>query len=139
MRRPNGPLTIFAQRLRQMRMMSGMTQRELSEHLQLERSTYAYYETGVTTPSFDTLQRLAREFQVPIDYLLGGDFSPTQAEVRQAEDKLAPLPMFDGALLMGSCDNEEERSFLSMFRRMDLEDKKKVLGFCMELLQEKEE
>lgn len=139
MKRPNGPLSIFAQRLRQLRKMSGMTQRELSEHLQLERSTYAYYETGVTTPSFDTLQRLAREFQVPIDYLLGGDFSPTQAEVRQAEDKLTPLPMFDGAVLMGDCNGEEERSFLSLFRRMDADGKQKLLGYCMELLQDKGE
>lgn len=132
MRRSDGPLSIFAQRLRQLRKLSGMTQRELAEHLQLERSTYAYYETGVTTPSFETLQRLAKEFQVPIDYLLGGEFSPTQAEVRQAESGI--LPALQGALGMGGC-SEEERSFLSLFRRMDATMKEQLLAYCAELLQ----
>lgn len=135
MRRNDGRLSIFAQRLRQLRTLSGMTQRELAEHLQLERSTYAYYETGVTTPSFETLQRLAKEFQVPIDYLLGGEFSPSQTEVRQSGSSL--LPMLEGAAYMGNC-NEEERSFLSLFRRMDADTKQKVLVYCAELLEEKE-
>lgn len=116
MKKIDRPLSALAQRLRQLRKLSGMTQREFAEHLQLERSTYAYYETGVTTPSIETLKRISKEHRVSIDFLL--------AEDQQAEDKV--LPAFSGTLSMSDC-SEEERLFLLLFRRVDANTKAKVL------------
>ena len=43
--------TIFSERLRKIRKASGMTQQEIADHLNMQRSTYAYYETGATPSS----------------------------------------------------------------------------------------
>ena len=133
MKRPDGPISLFAQRLTQLRRLSNMTQREVSQHLQMERSTYAYYESGATTPGFDTLRRISSLYHVPVDYLLGGEFSPSPDQVHQSDE--SPFPQFEGALLLGSC-NQEERSFLALFRSLDLDAKQKLLAYCLELSKE---
>jgi len=56
--------------LRTIRKASHLTQQQVADKLEMDRSTYAYYETGKTTPSIFTLMKLAQLFQVPIDYIL---------------------------------------------------------------------
>jgi len=51
-----------------------MTQKELAKHMQISDSTLSYWEMGKYEPDNDALIRLSRFFQVPIDYILGGDF-----------------------------------------------------------------
>src|SRR5690625_2859553 len=63
----------YGDRLKRLRNKSGLSQKELTERLNLNRSTYARYETSTTQPDFDTLKRLANFFGVSIDYLLGLD------------------------------------------------------------------
>jgi len=52
-----------------------MTQKELAIHLQIADSTLSYWEIGKYEPDNDALMRLSRFFHVPIDYILGGDFT----------------------------------------------------------------
>jgi len=52
-----------------------MTQKELAKHLQVADSTLSYWEMGKYEPDNDALLKLSRFFQVPIDYILGGDFT----------------------------------------------------------------
>jgi len=52
-----------------------MTQKELAIHLQIADSTLSYWEMGKYEPDNDALMRLSRFFHVPIDYILGGDFT----------------------------------------------------------------
>jgi len=52
-----------------------MTQKELAMHLQIADSTLSYWEMGKYEPDNDALMRLSRFFHVPIDYILGGDFT----------------------------------------------------------------
>lgn len=54
--------------LKQLRESHGMTQAQLSNLLEIERSTYAYYETG-RVPGLEILVKLARIYQVSLDYL----------------------------------------------------------------------
>jgi len=56
--------------LRTIRKTSHLTQQQVADKLEMNRSTYAYYETGKTTPSIFTLMKLSQLFQVPIDYIL---------------------------------------------------------------------
>ena len=56
--------------LRTIRKASHLTQQQVADKLEMNRSTYAYYETGKTTPSIFTLMKLSQLFQVPIDYIL---------------------------------------------------------------------
>ena len=61
-------------RIRELRKHKNMTQKELAKHLQIADSTLSYWEMGTYEPDNDALMKLSRFFQVPIDFILGGDF-----------------------------------------------------------------
>lgn len=54
----------FSLVLRQCRENSGLTQKQVAEALNVERSTYAYYETGTTHPSGSMIIKLSNIFNV---------------------------------------------------------------------------
>ena len=62
---------MIAERLRSLRLESGLTKRDLVSMLPLNYSTYANYESGFREPNSDVLQMLAKHFNVSVDYLLG--------------------------------------------------------------------
>ncbi len=64
---------MFADRLKALRQENNFTQKQISDILGLDRSTYAYYELARTRPDIDTLVMLAKIFKVSTDYLLLGD------------------------------------------------------------------
>lgn len=51
--------------LKKLRENSGYTQQQVAEVLNIDRSTYAYYETGKTTPDINTIIKLSKIFNVP--------------------------------------------------------------------------
>ena len=59
--------------LRFLRRRHYLTQAELSKALNLDRSTYAYYELGYTRPPLETLVRISRAYDVSLEVLLGID------------------------------------------------------------------
>lgn len=66
-----GSMDMFANRLRKLRNEEILTQRELAELMNLSGATIAMYETGKRSPDRETIIRLAKMFQVSVDYLLG--------------------------------------------------------------------
>ncbi|HEX3017563.1 MAG TPA: helix-turn-helix domain-containing protein [Caproicibacter sp.] len=64
------------ERLREIRVKSGYTQCQVSKILNIDRSTYAYYETGKTRPDVDTLIALTKIFNISLDELLADESSP---------------------------------------------------------------
>lgn len=63
--------TALGNRLRDLRPLYGLSQREVAEKLYITRSSYAYYETGQTEPDLHTLCDIATLYQVSTDFLLG--------------------------------------------------------------------
>ena len=61
----------FCQRLKMLRADRGLTQKQISERLQVVESNYGHYERGESQPSIDRLCVLADVFGVTIDYLVG--------------------------------------------------------------------
>lgn len=61
---------VLANNIKVKRKQMGLTQQIMSNLLNLERSTYAYYETGKTSPSLETLAKLAELFGCTIEELL---------------------------------------------------------------------
>lgn len=47
-----------------------LSQQQIANALNVDRSTYTYYETGKTTPSASTLLKLAKIFNVPCSIFL---------------------------------------------------------------------
>lgn len=76
------------ERLKQLR--GDRTQAQMAALLGLARETYRNYETGQREPDQETLIRMARYFEVSVDYLLGvsSDPRPDPAEQWQAPPQL---------------------------------------------------
>jgi len=61
----------FRQRLKQLRIQYGLTQEEMSDRLWMAQSTYSRYENDRSKATTDIIIRVAREFKVTTDWLLG--------------------------------------------------------------------
>ncbi len=64
------PVYPFCEKITQLRKAMNLTQQEVADRLHLDRSTYAYYEIGKTTPSIPNLLSIARLFDVTVDLLI---------------------------------------------------------------------
>ncbi|MCL2820959.1 MAG: helix-turn-helix domain-containing protein [Oscillospiraceae bacterium] len=62
-------------RIRELRKKKDLTQKGLAKHLKVADSTLSYWEMGKYEPDNKALKMLSEFFQVPIDYILGGDFT----------------------------------------------------------------
>ena len=61
---------MIADRIRQLRTSSGMTQTELAKKLNITRSSVNAWEMGISVPSTQYIVELAALFGVSTDYLL---------------------------------------------------------------------
>jgi transcriptional regulator with XRE-family HTH domain len=60
-------------RIRELRKLRKITQKELAKHLQIADSTLSYWEMGRYEPDHESLKKLSKFFNVTIDYLFGDD------------------------------------------------------------------
>lgn len=78
-------------RITELRESKSLTQEQLSTRLGISRAALSHYEKNRREPDFETLIKLADEFQVSIDYLLGRTKRPEMTldpDVRQFVDDL---------------------------------------------------
>ena len=64
--------------IRELRKEHGLTQQQLADYLQIDRSTYAYYESGRTKLPIDSVVKLAHFYQVSYAALLGPEPVPME-------------------------------------------------------------
>lgn len=64
------------ERLRELRIKSGYTQNQIAKILNIDRSTYSYYEIGKTMPDVSALMILAKVFNISINELLEDESRP---------------------------------------------------------------
>lgn len=60
-------------KLKDLRIQSGLNQKQLADQLGVTKSVISYYESLERSPSPDVLIRYATVFHVSVDYLLGLD------------------------------------------------------------------
>ena len=60
-----------SQQLRKLREAKKLTQKEIAEKLNIDRSTYAYWESAKTEPSIKHLVKPSKIYNVTIDYIIG--------------------------------------------------------------------
>ncbi|WP_455168029.1 helix-turn-helix domain-containing protein [Streptococcus sp.] len=77
---------IFSERLKQLRLEKGLTQKEVADLVNVNRVTYTNWEKGNREPSFEKLFLLAEYLGTNIDYLLGKSDNPKKS-VTQDEDR----------------------------------------------------
>ncbi|MCI5797367.1 MAG: helix-turn-helix domain-containing protein [Firmicutes bacterium] len=64
-------ITLFSERIKELRLEKNVSQQELAKKLGFNRSAISEWENRGKEPSFITLCDLAQYFDVSIDYLLG--------------------------------------------------------------------
>ena len=77
---------IFSERLKQLRLEKGLTQKEVADLVNVNRVTYTNWEKGNREPSFEKLFLLAESLGTNIDYLLGNSDNPKKSTT-QDEDR----------------------------------------------------
>ena len=87
--------------LKQLRESKNLTQKELSNMLNVDRTTYAKWENGNSNPSFEFLLKIAKIFNVSTDYLLGNNQvskkqtkNPAVVKIPVLGEVAAGFPMF---------------------------------------------
>ncbi|WP_195228377.1 helix-turn-helix domain-containing protein [Lactococcus lactis] len=63
-------MTVFAERLTELREKRGLSKQALADLLEINRVTYSNWELGKARPNFETLSMLSDFYNVNIDYLL---------------------------------------------------------------------
>lgn len=56
--------------LKELRLKKELTQKEVADYLNVDRSTYSYYEARKTEPSLTTLAKLCELFEVDFNTIL---------------------------------------------------------------------
>lgn len=64
-------MTIFTERLKELRLKKGLTQTELGEKVGVKQNTFTNWEKGKREPSFENLIKLADLLEVSLDWLFG--------------------------------------------------------------------
>jgi len=78
----------YVKLLKTLRKENGLTQQQVADYLHLDRSSYAYYESGRTKINIDILIRLAQFFRISLAMLVGEELPPQQLESGSPEENL---------------------------------------------------
>ena len=121
-----------------------LSQQQVANALNVDRSTYTYYETGKTTPSASTLLKLSKIFNVPCAVFLesinqelklnsrvadveGGylsEYADINKEVVTVDDRIYGL-------------SKEEKEIIACYRVLDADQLSELNAFMKELLNRK--
>lgn len=116
-------LTEICTRMKSIRKMNGLTQAEVAQALNLERTAYTKYETG-RVPSLETLFRFASLFNISPIELIIGDSENSFARIHSENPNEASNNMY----LLPS-----EKQLVLRFRLCSDEDKRKVMDEIIDL------
>ena len=79
-------MSIFSERLKELRKKRGYTQAELAKYMNMRQGSYTKWETGMTEPRIDSIIPLARILNTTADYLLGlTDISERNPKIKSTE------------------------------------------------------
>jgi len=111
-------MDVLNMRIRELRTLHQMTQRELSDKLGLTPKMISFYELGERNPPNDILNKMADIFSVTTDYLLGRTNTP-QIKKDGSEEPLK-LSDIEFALFgeVRELDDEDKAELLRDAQRM---------------------
>ena len=115
---------MLSEQLRTIRRANRYTQQQVSDILNIERSTYASYETGRNRPDVALLQNFAKIFNVTVDFIL--NIEP-QNGLAVYDDVVSYKKKANAVLL--SDLTKEEREIIGLYRLCDDDGKKEAKEF----------
>ena len=76
-------------RLKELRQEKGINQKELAIKIETTQRNISNWENGNSEPDIQMILKMAKFFEVNVDYFLGGDESPeTTAEIAYTDETL---------------------------------------------------
>lgn len=151
-------LNILGNRIRDLREEHELTQKELSSMIGLTPKMISFYENNQRTPPIDILLKLAKIFDVDINYLLGisdsatykhssSELSLQESNLLQyyrgtvkndktLEKKYGPInKYFPNATLLST----DESELFTYYNELSLKDKRWIMGQMIDLIKKSEE
>ncbi len=121
------------ERLRELRIKFGYTQSQIAKMLNIDRSTYAYYETGKTRPDIASLVVLAKIYSVSLDELLGDETVPKAVADRRfvtdyVKGKKNSSRIYDLT--------QKEKDLVGAYRTCSEEEQKKIMELVFHLVRQ---
>ncbi len=95
--------TLDIERLKECRLMLGITKQEAAKRIQISQPAYLRYEAGTRKPSVQIIEKMAEVFSTSADYLIGNTKEKDPDRMIIEKDKNPSL-----FLLAESCKNLNE-------------------------------
>lgn len=73
------------EKIRNLRIDRGLTQKQVAEFLHVKQNTYSQYEIGVLNYPLDVVIQLAEFYQTSVDYLVGLTENPVPYERKRTK------------------------------------------------------
>lgn len=124
----------IVEKIRAIRKACGFTQQQVAAVLNVDRSTYTYYETGKTTPDIHTVKLLANLFNLSIDDLLADEGAENQMN-----DSASPEESMQEDALLPETANKltrTERELLLYYRALPIQERVKMMSILHDLAKE---
>lgn len=119
--------------LKKTRKQYKMTQGDVAKLLGVSRSGYTYYENGRSTPSIETLKKLAVIYDTTVDDIVGMPTRKTAQGKASASSLLVAEGNTDPLMFM----KKDEQALIMAFRLLSDDEKKKVSEMTLSLLSER--
>ena len=122
---------MFAQTIRKLRESQNLSQQQIANALQIDRSTYSYYELGKSHPDYDGLVKLSKLFNVSINFLLGVEENHCQtlhSDDFQYKTNPKNSPTYLSEL------TAKEQNLILAFRLVPEKDKESAIEYLQNLL-----
>ena len=103
------------EKLRELRESYDLTQGQVAEALNINRSSYTSYEIGRSQPNLDAVVKLAHIFKVPPEYLLPQD----------SQESLSLRDIARGDSLLQTL-SKDERGLIVLYRSLDSDARAKI-------------
>ncbi len=119
----------YFRRLKIIREQNNMTQKHLADALGITRSAYCSYEIGRRSPDVDTIVKLAKFYQLPLERFLGD---------MESEDLYDNGNFETGDLRFFAQLNKDELDVIVDYRIMNESDKKEIRDLAKSKIKSKD-
>lgn len=119
---------MLSQMLKKLRENNGYTQKQIADALNIERSTYTYYETGKTRPDINAISKLSKLYNISYEELLEseGNIKESSKPLKDSGNDL--YYTYDSKNFNHIYElSKQEKSFISLYRVLPKESQNIVL------------
>lgn len=121
-------INILSSTLKILRENNGYTQQQVADALNIDRSTYTYYEIGKTTPDINTIIKLAKIFNVSYSDLLSEEARYLDAMFSDVDVSSLEFIYNDSYICNYTYElTKEEKKIIAGFRALSGESKKTIM------------